>query len=307
LISIKSRPLSSARKDGIVQFYMRTWILSSDSKIASTKRLFEAFSKSRTETEVLNPMQLHFEFGRNQSFCFHLGQEIKLPDLVLLRLGWKSLAYGLRVGRFLESAGCRVVNSADSLNAASDKLTSLQIFHQHHLPIPRTGFAHPTLKSEFHLLPDSEKHVFKTLKGSQGFGVTWQTTRPQAQAQVDAYRTLRAAFLSQELIEESSGSDIRAFVIDGSVVAAMKRQGPKGDLRSNLHQGGKAAPIELTSAEKEMALEACKALGLFYGGVDFLRTSTGPLLLEANPSPGFEGISKICEVDVAAELARRIC
>lgn len=247
-------------------------------------------------------MQLHFEFGRETFTCFQMGRKLSLPDLVLLRLGWKSLAYGLRVGRFLESAGCLVVNTPDSVAMASDKLTSLQVFSQHQLPVPRTRFAHPTLASEFHLLPDAEAHVFKTLKGSQGFGVTWQQTRAQSQAQVDAYRTLRAGFLSQELVAESSGQDVRAFVVDGKVVAAMQRQGPKGDLRSNLHQGGKAMRVQLSDDENEMAIQACQALGLFYAGVDFVRTKSGPLLLEANPSPGFEGISQVCETDVAAQF-----
>ena len=251
-------------------------------------------------------MQLHFEIGVDSSTCFHLGRKLRLPDLALLRLGWKSLAYGLRIGRFLESAGCRVINSPASVALASDKLSSLQVFHQHHLPVPRTRFAHPTLATEFHLLPETGAHVFKTLKGSQGFGVTWQETREQSQAQVDAYRTLRAGFLSQELVAESAGTDIRAFVMGGELVASMKRQGPKGDLRSNLHQGGQATAAELTTEEKSLVIKASSGLGLYYAGVDFLRTPSGPLLLEANPSPGFEGISKACKLDVAFELSKRL-
>jgi len=286
---------------------MKIWILSSDSTIASTKRLLEAFSRSRFETEVLNPLELHIEFGRNRATCFHLGRERTLPDLVLLRLGWKSLAYGLRMGRFFESAGVRVLNSSESVARASDKLTSLQIFHQMKMPIPLTNFAHTTLKSEFHLLSDnSESHVFKTLKGSQGFGVTWQTTRTQSQAQVDAYRTLRASFLSQELVSESQGQDVRAFVINGKVVAAMQRQAPNGDLRSNLHQGGHAEVTRLNPTETKLVTQTCEALGLFYAGVDFLRSKDGPLLLEANPSPGFEGISQTCSTDVAGIFAQNL-
>jgi ribosomal protein S6--L-glutamate ligase len=285
---------------------MKILILSSDSSTASTKSLVECFSKSQHETEVLNPLEIHFEFGRNRISFFHLGSERQLPQIVFLRLGWKSLAYGLRVGRFFESAGCRVINSPDSIAKASDKLTSLQIFQTNELPIPRTRFAHPTLKSEWHLAPDQEKYVFKTLKGSQGFGVTWQKSHAQAQAQVDAYRTLRATFLTQELISESEGQDIRAFVIDGKVVASMKRQGPAGDLRSNLHQGGKATKVEMSSKEKDLALKACKSLGLYYAGVDFMRSNQGPLLLEANPSPGFEGINQACDIDVAKILMESI-
>lgn len=282
------------------------WILSSDSQIASTKRLLEAAQRSRIETEVLNPLELSIEFGRNRATCFHKGRKLSLPDLVILRLGWKSLAYGIRMGRFFESAGVKVFNSSASVALASDKLSTLQVFYQQKLPIPRTHFAHPTLKSELHLLQDSEKHVFKTLKGSQGFGVTWQRTLAQSQAQIDAYRTLRASFLSQELVEESAGNDVRAFVINGKVAAAMVRKGPVGDLRSNLHQGGKAVATDLSDAEESLVKKAAQALGLFYSGVDFLRTSAGPLLLEANPTPGLEGISKVCDVDIAHGLIQEI-
>lgn len=285
---------------------MKIWLLSSDSSTASLKRLVESFHKSQCETEIFDPLELHFEFGRNRTTCFHKGQELELPDLALLRLGWQSLSYGLRVGRFLESAGCRVLNSPSSVSLASDKLSSLQLFHSAELPVPQTAFAHRTLKSEWHLLPDHQQHVLKTLRGSQGFGVTWQTERQQAMAQVDAYRTVRAAFLAQELVAESAGRDVRAFVVGGEIVAAMERTGTPGDLRSNLHQGGKATRVELSAEEKRIALKACESLGLFYSGVDFLRTSKGPLLLEANPSPGFDGISQVCEVDVAGKFSQAI-
>ena len=183
---------------------------------------------------------------------------------------------------------------------------SLQIFHGLELPVPQTRFTPLNLRSDLHLLEKSKKHVFKTLHGSQGFGVTWQETKAQSQAQVDAYRTIRSPFLVQELIEDSVGEDIRAFVIQGEVKASMKRKSLGQDLRSNLHQGGSAKPVRLTALEKDLVLSATEGLGLFYAGVDFLRTKNGPLLLEANPSPGFEGISKTCRVDLAEELVQAL-
>jgi len=281
---------------------MKIWILSSDSEIASTKRLLKALSKSRIETEVLNPLEIHFEFGRKGSSFFHSGKKLYLPEAVLPRLGWKSLAYGLRLCRAFQSAGLPVINSVESLEKASDKLLSLQIFHQRGLPIPQTRFSPLTANSEWQLFPKEKSHVFKTLQGSQGFGVTWQKTKAQSLAQVDAYRTVEVPFLVQETISESQGQDIRAFVIDDQIVGAMKRKGPPGELRSNLHQGGKAQSTVLTEKEKDLVLAATRSLGLYYSGVDFLRTKKGPLLLEANPSPGFEGISRACKKDLAEVL-----
>ncbi|MEZ0392212.1 MAG: RimK family alpha-L-glutamate ligase [Pseudobdellovibrionaceae bacterium] len=281
---------------------MRIWILSSDSELASTKRLLTACKKSRHETEVLNPLELHFEFGRKGLTFYHLGKAKKLPDLALPRLGWGSLEYGLRLIQAFEVAGVPVLNSAESYLRAVDKLRSLQIFHQLGLPVPQTRFSALTLKSEWQLLKNSKKQVFKTLTGSQGFGVTWGLNPAQSQSQVDAFRNVSSPFFAQEMLEESFGKDIRVFVIAGEIIASMQRQGVRDDLRSNLHQGGRARRVRLSAEEKKLALSAVEALGLFYAGVDFLRTSKGPLLLEANPSPGFEGVSRACGVDVARQL-----
>lgn len=285
---------------------MKTWILSSDSEIPSTKRLLVALRKSKFETEVLNPAGLQFEFGHRGIQILHLGKKKQLPDLALLRLGWRTLEQGLRVGRFLESAGVRVLNSSDSFSKAADKLASLQIFHFHNLPVPQTRFADCSAASELHLFSRSQQHVFKTLQGSQGFGVTWQKDRLSSRAQIDSFRNVKAPVLVQELIEESFGEDIRAFVLQGEVVAAMKRQAPAREMRSNLHQSGRARKVTLSAEEKELALKAAASLDLFYSGVDFLRTRKGPLLLEANPSPGFEGISSVSRKDVALLFAKSL-
>lgn len=286
---------------------MKTWILSSDSQIPSTKRLLQALKKSKIETEVLNPLELQFEFGREGAFLFHQGKPLKkLPDLVLPRLGWNSLDYGLKLVRFFESSGIRVCNSGESLEKSSDKLLSLQIFHQNGLAIPQTRKAHLGSESDLHLLRHQESHVFKTHQGSQGFGVIWQTNRRQSQAQVDALRTAQVPVLSQELIEESFGQDIRALVVDGKVVAAMKRQGPPQDLRSNLHQDGKSTKIKLSKEETDLAEKAAGALGLFYAGVDLMQTKKGPILLEANPFPGFEGISETTGKNIAEILVQAL-
>ncbi len=281
---------------------MKSWILSSDSEIASTQSLLRALKKAGFETEVLNPLELQVEFGSKRPTFFRQGQKLRTPSVAFPRLGWDTLEYGLRIAWALQSAHCKVFNSPASIAQASDKLTSLQIFQEKGLPIPKTRFAHSSVQTEYHLFAKDSAHVFKTLQGSQGFGVVWQTHRRQSLAQADAFRNLAAPFLAQELLQESFGTDVRAFVVNGKIAGAMKRQSQVGDLRSNLHQQGKATRTTLTLQEKELALKAAAALGLHYAGVDFLRSRKGPLLLEANPSPGFEGISKACRLDVAALL-----
>ena len=119
---------------------------------------------------------------------------------------------------------------------------------------------------------------------------------------IEAFLELDANILVQEFIKEAGGADIRAFVVDGQIVGAMKRQGAPGEFRSNLHRGGKAELIELSKEEKLTALKSAKKLGLAIAGVDMLQSSRGPLVMEVNSSPGLEGIEGATKVDIAGKI-----
>lgn len=279
---------------------MKIWILSSSSQTDSTSLFTKSAKKSRIQAQVIDPSHLHFEFSPKGYLLYHRQRKVSLPDAVLPRFGWKTLGYGLRLCHFFEAAGVPVINSTQSLRIASDKLSSLMEFKAHGLKIPATRFAISTLETEAHLFSGDKPTVFKLLKGSQGFGVTLTETRAQARAQVDAYRNIPTEFLLQEFLAESRGTDVRAFVIGGRVVASMERSAAPGEFRSNLHQGGSAEKTVLNKKETELVIQASKALGLFYAGVDFVRTKKGPILLEANPFPGLDGITETTGVDVAS-------
>jgi ribosomal protein S6--L-glutamate ligase len=144
--------------------------------------------------------------------------------------------------------------------------------------------------------------VLKLLEGTQGLGVVLAENQNAAQSVLEAFNGLRARVIVQEFIREANGADIRAFVVDGEVVGAMKRQGKEGEFRSNLHRGGSAMQIILTDEEKETAIKAAAAVGLGVAGVDMLQSTRGPLVLEVNSSPGLEGIERATGVDVAGKI-----
>ena len=148
--------------------------------------------------------------------------------------------------------------------------------------------------------------VIKLLEGTQGLGVVLADTPNAASSIIEAFNGLKARVIAQEFIKESGGADIRAFVVDGVVVGAMKRQGKKGEFRSNLHRGGSASIIELTDDEENTALKAARAMGLGVAGVDMLQSSRGPLVLEVNSSPGLEGIEAATNKDIAKEIIRYV-
>lgn len=292
---------------------MKLLVLSSDSEIASTKALVSAAKAHNLDVEVVNPLDIHFEFSSqmkgkkaSQKMTFFIkAKKLARPDLVIPRFGWKTMNYGLRLAQAFAATGIPVINSPESLQKSSDKLTSLIEFHAAELPHPLTKFANSGIDSKFHLL-SAKQQIFKLLSGSQGFGVTLSETLAQAQAQTDSYRNIPTEFFTQEFLREVRQGDFRAFVIDGKVVASMKRKPAAGDFRANLHQGATAQKTKLTEAEIRLAEHASQVMGLYYAGVDFIRTSSGPMLLEANGFPGFDGITQLTKMNVAEILIQNL-
>jgi ribosomal protein S6--L-glutamate ligase len=195
------------------------------------------------------------------------------------------------------------VNSSLSITRSRDKLRSHQILAKRGLNMPRTIYA--TKVSDVDDLINSiggAPLIIKMLEGTQGVGVVLAETYKAAKSVLEAFYGLRVNLLVQEFIEEAKGADIRAFVVGGKVVGAMKRQGVEGDFRSNIHRGGTAQEIKLSGAEKNLAIQAVKVMGLDVAGVDMLQSKRGPLLMEVNSSPGLEGIETYTGIDIAGKI-----
>ena len=173
--------------------------------------------------------------------------------------------------------------------------------------MPKTVFAsHPKNIDSIIQQVGGTPCVIKLLEGTQGIGVILAETQKSAKSVVEAFMGLEANILVQEFIKEAGGADIRAFVVDGQVVGAMKRQGAEGEFRSNLHRGGSATVIELSPEEKATAIQSAKKLGLAIAGVDMLQSSRGPLVMEVNSSPGLEGIEGATKIDIAGKIIEYI-
>ena len=149
-------------------------------------------------------------------------------------------------------------------------------------------------------------HVIKLNEGTQGQGVLLAEKRSASQGMIEAFRGLYANFVVQEFIGEAGGGDLRCFVVGNRIAAAMHRQAPEGDFRANLHRGGSAAPVTLSTQETEVALRAAAIMGLGVAGVDLLRSRRGPLVLEVNSSPGLEGIEEATGIDIASAVIAEI-
>jgi len=207
----------------------------------------------------------------------------------------------------------RTAVDSQAIVRSRDKLRSTQILSRAGVGMPKTAFTNytddvPALIEQVGGAPV----IIKLLEGTQGLGVVLAESAKAAQSVIEAFHNLKARILVQEFIAEAKGADVRAFVVNGEVVGAMRRQGKEGEFRSNLHRGGSGTLVKLSRAEKAAALLATKALGLGVAGVDMLQSQRGPLVLEVNSSPGLEGIEKATGLDIAsriitytAELAQR--
>ena len=286
---------------------MKIVILSRNSALYSTNRLLEAAKERGHDARVIDYMRCYMGLKEGKPAVLYRGEELDDVDAIIPRIGASCTFYGCAVVRQFEMNGTYTLNPSQAIARSRDKLRSLQILSGEGLGLPITGFAHSTKDIGGVIdMVGGAPLVVKLLEGTQGIGVVLCETRKAGESVIEAFRGLDANILVQEFIEEAGGADIRAFVVGKRVVAAMIRQGAAGEFRSNLHRGGSAGAVKLSVEERSTAIQAAKAMGLRKAGVDMLRSSRGPLVLEVNSSPGLEGIEGATEVDVATKVIEHI-
>jgi ribosomal protein S6--L-glutamate ligase len=235
------------------------------------------------------------------------GKILNQFDAIIPRIRPSITFYGCALTRQFEALKVFCLNSSTAITQSRDKLYSLQLLLNHGVDIPTTGFANSPLDTnDLIKMVGGSPLIVKLLEGTQGKGVVLAETKKAAESVINAFKSLNANILVQEFIKEANGKDIRCFVIDGKVVAAIQREAMPGEFRANIHLGGTASIIKVTSEEKRIAIKAAKAMDLKVAGVDIIRSAKGPLLLEVNSSPGLEGIEGATNKDIAGEMIRAI-
>jgi ribosomal protein S6--L-glutamate ligase len=286
---------------------MKIVILSRNPNLYSTKRLVEAGKKRKHEMVVVDHSKCDIVIEKKNPQIFYKGIPIEDVDAVIPRIGASVTFYGTAVVRQFEMMKVFTAVESQALVRSRDKLRSLQILARAGLGLPKTAFTNYS-KDVSSVIKNvgGAPLVIKLLEGTQGVGVVLVENNNAAESVLEAFNGIQARVIVQEFIKEAGGADIRAFVVDGVVVGAMKRQGKEGEFRSNLHRGGSASIIELTDEEENAALKAAKVLGLGIAGVDMLQSNKGPLIMEVNSSPGLEGIEKATGKDIANSIIRYI-
>lgn len=254
----------------------------------STKRLREEAEKRGHNVRVVNHAKCYVEVQKSNPVVFYKGEVLENIDAIIPRIGQSITKYGTAMVRQFEMQGIFTTARSIAIVRSRDKLRTTQLLARAGVDIPKTVFARET--ADFKDVIEKAGGapvIIKVARGTHGNGVVLAETRKAAEAVMQAFYVEGVSFLVQEFIEESAGEDIRAFVVGGKVVASMKRQSLDDDFRSNIHQGGEGSAVKLTDEERKVAIKAAKALGLPFCGVDMMRSSRGPLVLEVNSSPGF--------------------
>jgi ribosomal protein S6--L-glutamate ligase len=286
---------------------MKIIILSQNPTLYSTKRLMEAGEKKGHEMKVIDHSKCDLIIEKKKPGLIYQGKEIENVDGVIPRIGASITFYGTAVVRQFEMMKIFTAVESQALVRSRDKLRSLQILSRAGLGLPKTVFSN--YSKDVGAIIDKAGGapvVIKLLEGTQGLGVVLADNRNSAESILEAFNGLQARVIVQEFIKEAKGADIRAFIVDGVVVGAMRRQGKEGEFRSNLHRGGRADIIELTDEEENAALRAAKVMGLGVAGVDMLQSARGPLILEVNSSPGLEGIEGATGMDIASQIIKYV-
>ncbi len=284
---------------------MNIAILSNGTGNYSTKRLKEVAKARGHKVRVIKYRECYASIEQSNPTVSYRGEDLSGYDAVIPRIASNMTRYGTAIVRQLEMQGVYTVSSSLAINRSRDKLRSLQLLAKAGVGIPKTVVSRNSTDID-NLLDKlgGMPVIIKLARGTHGNGVVLAETKKAAKSVLQAFYLTNedgTNVLLQEFIKESAGTDIRAFVVGGRVVASMKRQSLDDDFRSNLHKGGEGKVVKLTEEERKMAIKAARAMGLNVAGVDMMRSERGPLILEVNASPGF-GIEKVTNRDVATPI-----
>lgn len=287
---------------------LKIGLLASNPDLYSNRRIMEAGEERGHSMEFLNIKDCYIKLdGKNPEMHYRGGRILNDFDAIIPRIRPSITFYGCALTRHFEAIGVYTQNSAAAITQSRDKLYSLQLLINNGLPIPTTGFANSPLDTnDLIRMVGGAPLIVKLLEGTQGRGVVLAETKKAAESLINAFKSLRANILVQEFIKEANGKDIRCFVINGKVVASMMRTASPGEFRANIHMGGTASMVKITPEERKIAALAAKTMNLKVAGVDIIRGSQGPLLLEVNSSPGLEGIENASGKDIAGMMIDEI-
>lgn len=282
---------------------MNIAILSRAFNLYSTQSLFRAGFRKGHKVKVIDHQRCNLIIEKDEPKVYYEGRSVVGLDGIIPRIGASVTSYGSAVVKQFELMDVFTTTRSDAILQSRDKLRSLQKLAVSGVGVPKTFIANNLEELPFLLdRLGSMPVVIKLLEGTHGAGVILAESKNTAIAIVEAFQKTQQKVIIQEFIEEAKGADIRALVVGGHIVAAMKRQAAAGEFRSNLHRGASAIPFQLNEEEQKIVKKSARLMGLDVAGVDLLQSSRGPLIMEVNASPGLEGIETTTKVNISGAI-----
>ena len=285
---------------------MKGWIFTTQTEPSyETKRLIECFNNEGIECIFVHPKNVDIFISKENRKSVQVENEYTtIPDFVIPRVGSSTTYYQKAVFRHLERMGVLFINSSDSVDNVKDKLYTMQILAQNNVPHPKTMLVKNPIDSSYVERNIGFPIVVKSLSGTHGKGVYLAKDKKNFSQLMDMMEQFNDRFniLLQEYVSDSHGKDLRVVVVGGKVIGAMKRESQDGDFRANITRGGEAQPVDVDEEMEFLSLESTKLLGLDIGGVDLLYDNGGYKICEVNSSPGFNGMEKYTDIQVAEQI-----
>jgi ribosomal protein S6--L-glutamate ligase len=282
---------------------MNIVILSRNINLYSTRRLIEEAENRNHHVEVIDPLECDLIIEKEKPTILYRDSYLEDIDAIIPRIGASVTFYGCAVVRQFEMMNVFSTVSSDAIIRSRDKLRCFQHLSKAGVDMPKTVFTNYSRDIDKVIAQvGGVPVVIKLLEGTQGIGVVLAESENAAESVLEAFNGLEARALVQEYIAEAKGADLRAFIVDGQVVGAMKRQGKEGEFRSNLHRGGNYEQYKLDEHEIKLAVKAARKLKLPICGVDILQSNRGPLVMEINSTPGLEGIEVASKKNIAKAI-----
>src|SRR3989338_4080362 len=279
---------------------MKAAVMSLGSK--SSMMVIEAMKSYFDSVDNIDLRDVEVNLGGGKSDVLYEGKQLPQYSCIYPRGSFRYAPLLRSVTRTLCRSSYMPIKP-ETFTLGHDKLLTHLALQQLNIPMPTTYLASSTTAAKKILNEVHYPIVLKFPHGTQGKGVMFAESYAAASSMLDALFILKQPFLIQEYIE-TGGVDVRAFVIGNEVIASMKRRAVRGEGRANIHAGGTGEPCVLDQKTKRIAIDTALSIGAEICAVDMLESPKGPLVIEANLSPGLQGITKASNVDVADKIAK---
>lgn len=280
---------------------MKAALISLGSK--SSLMTAEAMKKYFDIVDLIQLRNIEVKLGK-EGGIFHEGKLLENYDCVYLKGSFRYANLLCSIAAMLEGKISYMPLPPNTFTTVHNKVLTHLILQQHKIPMPKTYVSPNTEAAKDLLKSVNYPIVMKFPEGTQGKGVMFAESYSSASSLLDALGVLKQPVIVQEYIE-TGGTDIRVLVVGEKIVAAMKRKAQTEEKRANIHAGGKGEAVKLSRETINISLNTAKALKADICGIDILDGPLGPLVIEANISPGLQGLSKVCSTtDIADEIAK---